>query len=232
VDGQWQRLPRYVAGVFEGALRSGARYASVFVGGGIYEPIYLIADLESFTAGLWSSKLRRHIAANFTPKNYVPMGPSHRLTRFLRGRPSSTPDLRTPKDLDRALMDEDIKVDEVAGAEAVHVRTIVGKVVFSAAKADVILLLAQDVLDQIGIVLGKQPRQLSLALDERVLGQKDCLEPLLAQAGDLELLVLVGDDDEPVATRPEEWIPEDVPGRSDEIQEYMLAVKRALNRRR
>merc|ERR1711865_639053 len=46
VDGQWQRLPAYIAGVLEGALRSGKRYATAQI-----DNTYLHADLETFTFG-------------------------------------------------------------------------------------------------------------------------------------------------------------------------------------
>ena len=66
---------------------------------------YLIADLEeeSFCATLHESKCFFH--QPYSPENeeYRIIGPSRRLTRFLRGCPTPTPDLRKPEDLQREL---------------------------------------------------------------------------------------------------------------------------------
>ena len=53
------------------------------------------------------------------------------MTRFLRGRPSDTPDLRLPEDFQLV---EDVEVLEAQG-EAVHVRSLAGQLVFSRAKS-------------------------------------------------------------------------------------------------
>lgn len=76
VDDCWQKLPDYAAGVFEGALRQDVTHATAEV-----QSSFLQANLVDFTVTSGRE--------------------SFKLTRFLRGRPSTEPDRRKPDDLDR-----------------------------------------------------------------------------------------------------------------------------------
>eukprot|EP00811_Abedinium_folium_P016401 NODE_2533_length_2194_cov_13.721335.p1 GENE.NODE_2533_length_2194_cov_13.721335~~NODE_2533_length_2194_cov_13.721335.p1 ORF type:complete len:670 (+),score=174.81 NODE_2533_length_2194_cov_13.721335:3-2012(+) len=96
IDGAWRRLPAYVVGVFESALRSGARYAGVQVGyaqADDHEADYLVADLKLFVVGVGS---RTSDFGSGEASRYKLSKDRRKLTRFPRGSWSPVPDRRLP----------------------------------------------------------------------------------------------------------------------------------------
>merc|ERR1712224_569078 len=185
INGKWQRLPQYIAGVLEGALRSGVKYATVFVGSKTYNYHYLIADLENFSIAfaecrnpIRSVALARSHLSHFNLKDYEILGPWCKLTRFLRGRPSPTPDLRKPEDLIKELETNPQECQEISHAEAFNARTMAGKLVLSIVKADACTLVVQDILEQVSINVHKPLEQLSLVVEGQFLNPTDALRPL------------------------------------------------------
>lgn len=234
-NGKCLRLPEYVCGVLEGALRCGERYAAVMFGaskmiGAVREIVYLFADLEEFTLAAAQADrpnfLRRR--QYIDPEEYDLLGPRCCLTRFLRGRPSSVPDRRKPEELD-LFVESIAQIEAVADPEALHVLTAVGQVVFSASKAEAINFTVREVLEDVGISMGKPQEQLTLISGGCVLDRADSLRPLLETEGPVELLVVVGEKrDEP--NNPErlmEWIPEDCPGSTLDLMELSAALTSA-----
>ncbi|CAE7250436.1 unnamed protein product [Symbiodinium sp. CCMP2592] len=164
-DGQWLVLPRYVAGVFEGALRAGRRYAAVQTrtrhGASC---IYLVADLDSdsFCMALCRSAFAHFIAGSDLGKESVahPIGDWCRLTRFVLGKPSETPDLRKPEDIER----ESRSQEEVIAVEgpAVHVRNLAGRLVFSMLTDKVLAWGMLEFTEQLALTLGVEATRLKL----------------------------------------------------------------------
>jgi len=91
-EGTWSRLPAYVVGVLEGALRGEQNFAFLKLS----RPHVLVADLEAFTISV--AKCRRFMPTLRIAENAgkeLVFHAKYRLTRFLRGRPSATPDRRS-----------------------------------------------------------------------------------------------------------------------------------------
>ncbi|CAE8639121.1 unnamed protein product, partial [Polarella glacialis] len=97
---------------------------------------YLVADLDTFCVALGQSRFRRTPNEGLTPADLKIQGSWCKLTRFLRGQPSPTPDLRTPKDLEELLSRGPIEIEPIPGAGALHVHTMTGKVVLSMQKSE------------------------------------------------------------------------------------------------
>lgn len=198
VDGCWMKVPTYAAGVFEQAFRNGAQNASAEL-----EQSILFADLEKFLVRTLDGE------------------DSYKLTRFLRGRPSANPDLRTPEDMDRQdAVDDAVVIEEVTDASAVHARTMAGRVVFSASKAASQALTVQDLLEDIACKMDVPCRRIRL-LDSNG-SDLDALifQEALEADGDLDILALLSEDvqtESPSHEHGDEPIPEDWPG---EYQEW------------
>eukprot|EP00930_Biecheleria_cincta_P028393 TRINITY_DN19818_c0_g1_i1.p1 TRINITY_DN19818_c0_g1~~TRINITY_DN19818_c0_g1_i1.p1 ORF type:complete len:1000 (+),score=145.41 TRINITY_DN19818_c0_g1_i1:90-3089(+) len=193
VDGLWRKLPDYAAGVFEGALRQGVTIARV-------------EELQTF----W--------AANLADFKVTYEGQSFKLTRFLRGRPAIEPDRRKPEDLDQQLQqshaDDMLEVEEFVEGDAMNVRTLAGRVVFSASKQDVESLLVSDVLDEVSEIMDAAPSLLQLTCDGATLAVEQQVQDLLGNPGSVEVLVLQrkkGPERE-FEYLVQEIIPEDLPG--------------------
>mmetsp|Transcript_70468 Transcript_70468/g.177675 ORF Transcript_70468/g.177675 Transcript_70468/m.177675 type:complete len:1007 (-) Transcript_70468:99-3119(-) len=228
VDSRWYQLPKYVAGVLEGALRDGESNANVRVFG----TVFLVADLESFTVTLAHFQ-RRISRGKREPKDFKPIGACCKLTRFLRGRPSLTPDRRKPEELKRRLR-EHVEDRPVEGPQALHVRTLAGKLVLSLASRAAEELCVHDLQ---GILAGRlecAPVQLSLLNGAEKLEIDEALRPLFPEGRALELLVLVGPPPAPApGSRLDEAVPEDVPGdcNSDDFRELVQEVRKYVYER-
>jgi len=201
VDGKWRRLPVYAESVLEHAFLCGAEKADVDV-----EGCRLAADIKNFKACESTSISGRSSHANGMT--------SYRLTRFLRGQPSSTPDTRTPENLVKQLELPDI--EEVVDCEAVTVRTMIGKVVFSARKDTVNFGIVRDLLEVISVNVGKPVEQLTLIGQERLEPQVE-LRTMLQVEGNAEFTLIICEKKKiPTQRRDmedmEEMIPEDMPG--------------------
>jgi len=181
VKGCWLKLPAYAAGVFEEAFRNDAQMASAEL-----ETSTLIADLQNFVVSKSGDQ-------------------PYKLTRFLRGKPSATPDLRKPEDLERVADAESEVIEQVPDADAVHVRTMAGRIVFSASKAAAKSLTLQDIREEVACNMGTSFRRLQL------LGGS---EAELQAEGALELLVVLGEEAASDEERDcsDEQMPEDWPG--------------------
>jgi len=192
-DQSWQKVPSYVAGVFEGAFRADAETASVECG--FYHPIE--ADFKN-----WTVSLNHRHETRF------------KLTRFLHGRPSGIPDLRKPEDVDQVMASEVIEVEEVQGS-ALHVRTLSGKVVFSTAWASLQFLEMPDLLQEVGDNLGVSSQRLRLLCGGAELTSLKGLEDLGSEdRGDkpIDLLALVDPEEEEEHESGFDMIPENLPG--------------------
>lgn len=196
LDEVWQKLPDYAAGVFEGALRQDCAYAVAEEGHHL-----LHADLEDFT-----------VRCN---------GQVYQLTRFLRGRPSRKPDRRKPEDLDLQLRQshaDDMQEVEAVEGDAVNVRTLAGRLVFSASKNDVETLLVSDVLDEVSEIMDTPPDLLQLTCDGVALPVEQYIQELLDDPGSVEALVILRTkkkEEDKYGHQIREHIPEDLPGEFD-----------------
>lgn len=209
-EGKWHRLPSYCAGVFESALRNGLKKAMVCIG--CFE--YLVADLEQFTIGL-DRNLYRHRGCLEVPET------SCRLTRFLRGQPSPTPDLRIPEAVQNGVQDEMELLEEVSVTEALHVRTMAGRLVLSMSKSDLRKLgsFVQELLEELGSRCHVAPSQLKLLFDGRGLEPGEALQLVLDASGSIELLLIVAEEEpEPDQEAMEEVMLEDWPGESADVK--------------
>lgn len=203
-EGQWYRLPAYISAVFEGALRNGKPLASVQLTGRL--GMYLVANLEDFTVAVGEPCF-------FRGRSHMDMDLEHLdiagswcpLTRFLRGHPSTEPDRRKPDELEKQL--DEVEVVEVQG-DAVHVRTLAGKLVFSQKKCQLHIM---DLLAECARQMRTSQQRLQLLHGTSTIGN-DELQKILEEPV-VHLLILVGP--EPVVKCfNRESIPEDVPGES------------------
>lgn len=227
-NGKWHRLPAYVCSVFEGALRNSQRFTSVFIGAA--SNVYLIADLEQLTVAVvrspmfWLEEGRRKGRGSkeaITEEKLAEaeiMTPWCKLTRFLRGRPSATPDFRKPDDIRQAMRPEVEAVERVSEEEGVHVCTLAGKLVFSVPGRSVQTWFVEDLIGELSAVLDRSPQQLKLLMAGRPLEADEALRPLLEAEGSLELTVLVGQAVKDESEDMEEWIPDELPGDHNDIQ--------------
>merc|ERR1740129_1207413 len=195
VDDKWQRLPTYAESVLEGAFLCGAEHAHVNVKGCL-----LSVDIKNF-------KACEHAADDGDDIIH------YRLTRFLRGQPSSTPDMRTPDDLVKQL---DLpEIEEVADCDAVTVRTMVGKVVFSAARKDINhLSTVRDLVERISANVGKPAEQLTLVAAEKLEPDAE-LRSVVQVEGSIELMLIINEKQKKAPTERRhmgEMISEDMPG--------------------
>mmetsp|Transcript_88650 Transcript_88650/g.138736 ORF Transcript_88650/g.138736 Transcript_88650/m.138736 type:complete len:247 (-) Transcript_88650:98-838(-) len=206
VSGKWSRLPAYVVGVLEGAIQSGTRYARVQLG-----EAFIFADLEEFKVALAVLQGRKQTES---PHGYRIPGPWLKLTRYLRGHPSSKPDQRKKRQVSQQHVSE---VQKVVQADSIHVSTLAGKVVVSMTKSEASSLHAKDLLQEASLNVGYPSHRLSLVHGDRVLETSDRLLDCWPVDGTFDLVLLVGEDrSEHPSTRFHEWIPEDAPGESSE----------------
>merc|ERR1712007_398107 len=147
--------------------------------------------------------------------SYRRLKPWVQLTRFLKGHPSSTPDVRTPDDLTLGADESVQSVMEFEGGEALHVRTMTGQLVLSIGKAEAMNLSVASLLEDLSVIFRKAVERVSLVHDGQTLESKGILHDVLEQDGDSELLVVIGQP----ACKPERYrsaideeIPEDLPG--------------------
>lgn len=208
-EGKWHRLPSYCAGVFESALRNGLKKARVNVG--CFE--YISADLEQFTIGLDRNFYR--------PRGFEVPNKFCRLTRFLRGQPSPTPDLRVPESVRNTTQDEMELLQEVSVSEALHVRTMAGRLVLSMAKSDLRKLgsFVQELLEELGSRCHVAPAQLKLLYEGCSLEPDEALELVLEAPGSIELLLIVAEKEpDPDQEAMEEFVLEDWPGEDVDLK--------------
>ena len=227
-DGQWLVLPRYVAGVFEGALRAGHRYAAVqtrtrYWPGhiGPAHTLYLVADLDSDScrvalcrSGFENVPFARYIGRSELGKDMPcqPIGDWCRLTRFVRGKPSETPDLRKPEDIER----ESRSQEEVVAVEgpAVHVRNLAGRLVFSMPTDKVLACGMLEFTEQLALSLGVEATRLKL-LDgaEELDPHEDLVRRISShEVSEFQVLICPKTATDPRENEPRESIPEDLPG--------------------
>mmetsp|Transcript_45260 Transcript_45260/g.105617 ORF Transcript_45260/g.105617 Transcript_45260/m.105617 type:complete len:1013 (-) Transcript_45260:29-3067(-) len=226
-DEQWLPFPEYIAGVFEGALRADKKFACVQLDTNDrwFEARYLVADLENFQVALARPHLmcRGHVES----LEYVHVeGPWRRMTRFMRGRPQASPDLRKPEDVEREQhILEDVK--EVEGP-AVHVRNMAGKLIFSASACDAADMTLPDLMRQLGGRLLVDPIRLKVLDGAEELEQPRDLSRRVGEREVVDLQVLVGPPPKPKRTAGEhcEQIPEDLPGeaRSPSVVSFLKAL--------
>lgn len=207
-EGMWHRLPSYCAGVFESALRNGLKSASVCVG----FLQYFLADLDNFTI----SAVHRHRGRFGVPNK------SCRLTRFLRGHPSPTPERRILESVRDEIQDEMELIEEVSDDEALHVRTMAGRLVLSMLKSDVRKLgsFVQELLEELASRCHAAPAQLKLLYHGRSLEPGEALQLMLEESGTIELLLIVGEKaPDPDQEAMEEFIVEDWPGEGADLKQ-------------
>merc|ERR1712072_292996 len=93
---------------------------------------------------------------------YDIVGPWRKMTRFLRGRPSSTPDTRTREDLAAEAEDEVTAVEELDGTDAIHVRTVAGICLLSITKERALSFSVDDLVVLVREKLHKSNREVLL----------------------------------------------------------------------
>jgi len=231
-------LPRYVAGVFEGALRAGHRYAAVQTRTrhGAGTP-YLVADLDSdsFHVALCRSAFAQYIGRSELGKDMMvqPIGDRCRLTRFVRGKPSETPDLRKPEDIER----ESRSQEEVVAVEgpAVHVRNLAGRLVFSMPTDKVLACGMLEFTEQLALSLGVEATRLKL-LDgaEELDPHEDLVRRISShEVSEFQVLICPKTATDPRSNEPRESIPEDLPGCQTETgyDDFMNAIKKIQKNR-
>jgi len=212
-DEKWHRLPPYAAAVLEGAFRTGQKDVVITLK---MCQLYLIADLEAFTIAVG-----RQAQLFQDPSDFKILGPRCSLTRFLRGHPSSKPDLRMPQDLEDSLQKDPVEVDCVESTEALNIRTMAGKLLFSCEKTNVIDHTVNDLLLEISPGLCIPHHQLCLISGSKPLTSSDPLQPLLSEEGVIELLVVIEEESmESLDSHPlhYEYIPEEVPGEGTDAE--------------
>jgi hypothetical protein len=224
-DNGWQRLPAYVSGVLEGALRDGKRYAPVQM---IDLGNYLFADLHNFS--VVSAELtprarfnRKSLDDEDIAKDFNFEGQERPLTRFLRGRPSCEADRRTPEQLQQQFRPEVVEVERIVDADAITVSTLTGKVAYSASKHELRpFQLVQDLLEEVSKSVHVPAQQLALLLGDEKLVPTTTLQVYLAMQGSLELQLLISQapPPKPQDGYMQEMIPEDVPGESWDVCSY------------
>eukprot|EP00931_Biecheleriopsis_adriatica_P006355 TRINITY_DN10776_c0_g2_i1.p1 TRINITY_DN10776_c0_g2~~TRINITY_DN10776_c0_g2_i1.p1 ORF type:complete len:749 (+),score=135.80 TRINITY_DN10776_c0_g2_i1:41-2248(+) len=200
-DSKWHKLPPYIAGVLESALRRGEESARLGV---FYHEI--VADLNCFKIAfgecdIYSGGIGRLEGAC-------------KLTRFLRGCPSSTPDRRMPEELRSESLHIEAEVEEVCVTEALHVRTLAGRLVLSVAKGEVhrIGAFVRELLLELSSRCCVTPKQVTLLLGAETLEPTQALQPILDQTGAVELMLLVREEEKEVPMEvDDELIPEDWP---------------------
>jgi hypothetical protein len=219
IDGEWRRLPEYISGVLEGALRDGRKHAAVQTHS-FHSPVYFYADLESFTARMGS--LLGAFMREDDPERLQNCTSKRKLTRFLRGCPSSEPDRRSPEDMARLFQPtEVVEVPCAPGDDTLTVSTLTGKVVFSVLKMDVRHATVADVLEEVSSNLHKKVQQLKLLGDDGTLLETAAmLKDFMAPIGKSTLQVIAQElpsEKHAEKTRVNEVIPEDVPGEQADI---------------
>jgi len=226
-QGQWRRLPAYMSAVFEGALRNDHPSACVQMTGRL--GFYLAANLEDFKVAVMEPLNWRGMtdAEGHKLDDMQLLGSWCPLTRFLRGRPSSEPDRRKPEEVETKDLEE---VQEVEDSDALHVRTLAGKLVFSQKRSPHLHYL--DLLTECAKQMQTSYRRLQLLNGTTRI---QCNEELQEAMKDdvVDLAVLVGP--EPPAPKEfveHEQIPEDLPGemgRVCDLQRALLASFRKNN---
>lgn len=118
-----------------------------------------------------------------------------KLTRFLRGYPSSTPDSRMPADVDIESQEDEIEfVEEVGDEEAVHVCIMTGKLVLFMGKWDLIAAYnyLTDLLEAVSERCHVPAKQLKIVHNDEVLETTEVIERLLGgTSGVVELMLLI-----------------------------------------
>eukprot|EP00931_Biecheleriopsis_adriatica_P006356 TRINITY_DN10776_c1_g1_i1.p1 TRINITY_DN10776_c1_g1~~TRINITY_DN10776_c1_g1_i1.p1 ORF type:complete len:1010 (-),score=192.13 TRINITY_DN10776_c1_g1_i1:50-3079(-) len=215
-DRKWHKLPPYVAGVLESALRRGQENVSLSVG--YFED--LKADLKDFTIFHTETHGRRMFRAMDGNEKVSANEGACKLTRFLRGCPSSTPDRRMPEELQSEVLKFEDEVEEVSVTEALHVRTLAGRLVLSTAKDEVnrIGAFVQELLQELSVRCCVTPKQLTLLHGAETLEPTDALHPILDQTGAVELMLVVRKEEpEETMDLPEEFFPEDWPAEEADL---------------
>jgi len=217
---KWQKLPNYCTTVLETSFQQGQKSAHIQLAN--FQ--YLVANLENFTAGMNGTIYRRWHGRNPEATQTC------RLTRFRKGHPSSIPDTRIPMatEMDAGEKMDMAVVEEVAEAEALHVRTMAGRVVLSMAKSNVhkIGSSVQDLQEEISDRCYVSSKQVALLLDGRELESTEILQPILEEtAGAVELLLLVREKPKEKKRRLEEVMLEDWPGECVDLRPLEICLR-------
>lgn len=112
-------------------------------------------------------------------------------------------------------------LEEVSVTEALHVRTMAGRLVLSMSKGDLRKLgsFVQELLEELGSRCHVAPSQLKLLFDGRGLEPGEALQLVLEASGSIELLLIVAEKEpEPNQEAMEEVMLEDWPGESADLK--------------